>query len=170
MSKLPEVTDGQAQCLRLVAQGYTSKEIARTLGISKHTVDQRLDRARAALGAADRAAAARLFIAREGLSDRVVYDAPNLAAAAPGPAQTGLPDQTASGGAAVMVREAQAVYHATSPRYSLRLPFARRREERNELGAAQRLGWILAIAVAVPTLLGSLIQGLDSLVEFVAGL
>ena len=33
------LTEGQKACLRLVGQHYTSKEIARTLGISPFTVD-----------------------------------------------------------------------------------------------------------------------------------
>jgi len=55
------LTEGQKACLRLVVQHQTSKEIARTLGISPFTVDQRLDAARRKLNATSRKEAAKLF-------------------------------------------------------------------------------------------------------------
>jgi DNA-binding CsgD family transcriptional regulator len=54
-----ELTDVQVNCLRLVADGYTSKEIAKQLGLTPMTVDQYLQRAKTALGAPDRRTAAR---------------------------------------------------------------------------------------------------------------
>ena len=39
---LAQLTDGQRDCLRLVYRHMTSKDIARTLGVSPHTVDMRL--------------------------------------------------------------------------------------------------------------------------------
>ncbi|MBJ7254383.1 MAG: helix-turn-helix transcriptional regulator [Sphingomonadaceae bacterium] len=59
------LTEGQKACLRLVGQHHTSKEIARTLGISPFTVDQRLDAARRKLDAASRIDAAKIFDAME---------------------------------------------------------------------------------------------------------
>jgi DNA-binding CsgD family transcriptional regulator len=71
------LTEGQKECLRLVASHYTSKEIARKLGISHFTVDQRLDAARNKLHASSRKEAALLFVSLEGgaLSYPLVYDA-----------------------------------------------------------------------------------------------
>lgn len=64
MSK-PEVinrlTDRQRACLALVADGYTSKQIARKLGISYSTVDNHVLAATQLLGVTDRREAARLF-------------------------------------------------------------------------------------------------------------
>ena len=73
----PELTEGQKACLRLVAQHHTSKEIARFLGISPFTVDQRLDAARRKLNAASRKDAAKMFVALEarGISHPFVYEA-----------------------------------------------------------------------------------------------
>ncbi|UZK68938.1 helix-turn-helix transcriptional regulator [Sphingomonas sp. S1-29] len=51
---------GQLACLRLVMEGRTSKEIAKTTGISPHTVDQRLRIAMQTLGVDNRFEAARL--------------------------------------------------------------------------------------------------------------
>ena len=59
------LTEGQKACLRLVVQLHTSKEIARTLGISPFTVDQRLDAARRKLNATSRIDAAKIFDAME---------------------------------------------------------------------------------------------------------
>lgn len=54
-----ELTDVQVSCLRLVADGYTSKQIAKKLGLTPMTVDQYLQRAKTAMGAPDRRTAAR---------------------------------------------------------------------------------------------------------------
>ncbi|NJM50852.1 MAG: helix-turn-helix transcriptional regulator [Sphingomonadales bacterium] len=76
--KQPKLTDGQKECLRLVDQLLTSKEIARQLDISPFTVDQRLDAARRKLNAGTRKEAARIFAALDKmpLSERLVYEAP----------------------------------------------------------------------------------------------
>jgi DNA-binding CsgD family transcriptional regulator len=78
-----ELTEGQKACLRLVDDHHTSKEIARILGISPFTVDQRLDAARRKLQAASRKDAAKLFAAIEGgtISEPLVYEARRLEAA-----------------------------------------------------------------------------------------
>lgn len=75
-----ELTDGQKACLRLVDDHHTSKEIARILGISPFTVDQRLDAARRKLNASSRKDAAKIFAAFEkgGLSEPLVYEALRL--------------------------------------------------------------------------------------------
>lgn len=66
MSK-PEVisrlTERQRACLELVAVGFTSKQIARKLGISNSTVDNHVLAATQLLGVADRREAARLVMA-----------------------------------------------------------------------------------------------------------
>jgi DNA-binding CsgD family transcriptional regulator len=71
------------ECLRLAGRHYSSKEIARVLGISKHTVDQRLRFATRQMGATSRFEAARRFCdqgaeqiaQRTELCDPVLYDA-----------------------------------------------------------------------------------------------
>lgn len=74
------LTEGQKQCLRLVGDHLTSKEIARQLGISHFTVDQRLDAARRKMNARSRKEAARVFIAleRQFLSEPLVYETEGL--------------------------------------------------------------------------------------------
>jgi DNA-binding CsgD family transcriptional regulator len=63
---LARVTEGQRACLRMVLQHRSSKEIARELGISSHTVDQRLKQAMKHLGASSRVEAAKRLAALEG--------------------------------------------------------------------------------------------------------
>src|SRR5690349_2224559 len=65
---LARVTEGQRACLRLVLQHKSSKEIARSLGISPHTVDQRLKQAMRHLGASSRVEAAKRLASLEGAS------------------------------------------------------------------------------------------------------
>ncbi len=74
------LTEGQKTCLRLVDKLLTSKEIARILGISPFTVDQRLDAARRKLKAATRKDAAKKFASLENsdLSEPFVYEAQQL--------------------------------------------------------------------------------------------
>src|SRR5437868_5646384 len=55
------LTPRERECLRLVDQHLSSKQIARELGMSKNSVDTYCDRARRKLGVDDRYAAARLL-------------------------------------------------------------------------------------------------------------
>ena len=80
-----KLRDIHKDCLRLAAQHYSSKEMARMLGISKHTVDQRLRYATQQMGATSRFEAARRFCEHDtepaqprpepGLCDPILYDA-----------------------------------------------------------------------------------------------
>ena len=56
------LTPRERECLRLVDQHLSSKQIARQLGMSKTSVDTYCDRARRKLGVGDRYAAARLLL------------------------------------------------------------------------------------------------------------
>jgi DNA-binding CsgD family transcriptional regulator len=90
--RLSKLTQGQRDCLRLVGQYLSSKEIARVLDISPHTVDQRLKRATALLEVPTRFDAARLFMRHndvatapaldDQLYEPLVYQRPDLSNAA----------------------------------------------------------------------------------------
>lgn len=80
-----KLRDIHKDCLRLAAQHYSSKEMARILGISKHTVDQRLRYATQQMSATSRFEAARRFCEHDiapaqprpepDLCDPILYDA-----------------------------------------------------------------------------------------------
>lgn len=59
--RITKLSDVQKQCLRLAADGRSSKEIAPLVGLTHQTVDQYLHRARQTLGAANRREAARIL-------------------------------------------------------------------------------------------------------------
>jgi DNA-binding CsgD family transcriptional regulator len=59
------LTDAERDCLRLVYQHMTSKDIARQLGVSPHTVDMRLRQAIRKLEVSSRIEAARALVADE---------------------------------------------------------------------------------------------------------
>ena len=59
------LSDGQKACLRLVAQGMSSKEIAKALGLTPQTVDTYVKSSMARLGVSSRREAARILAASE---------------------------------------------------------------------------------------------------------
>jgi len=71
------LTDRQKQILHLVGQNYTSKEIARDLGISPATVNNHMVAAIQALGVTSRAEAARI-VAPNGASYKFTSEPPAL--------------------------------------------------------------------------------------------
>jgi DNA-binding CsgD family transcriptional regulator len=85
---LSVLTEGQRDCLRLVYQHMTSKDIARILNVSPHTVDMRLRTAMRALSVASRIEAARLLVQEEAGGEvapdayqPLIYQAPDVAGA-----------------------------------------------------------------------------------------
>lgn len=71
-----ELSAEQKECLRLVLLHYDSKQIARQVGVSPHTVNKRIEAAMRRLGASDRVSAARMFAEMEHGADyeRFVYE------------------------------------------------------------------------------------------------
>lgn len=158
-----ELTDAQRACLRLVYEHKSSKQIARALGVSKDTVDQRLDRARKLLGASSRTEAAIAFHEWEQVYHRVVYDAPSVVLSTPYsttlPAAEDCRNRIRPG---LVVNDVYEPYRTSDASNNgwlgslLRL----RLGKRNDLSLWQRTICIAAIAAAVPVVLGSLIVGL----------
>lgn len=66
---LGQLSAKQRECLDLVLERQTSKQIAQLLNISRHTVDQRLDSARKKLGAQTRIEAAIIYDRMRSMSD-----------------------------------------------------------------------------------------------------
>lgn len=68
------LTEKHRACLDLLLDHRTSKQIARTLGIAKPTVDQRIAAARVILGASNRGDAALRYARLRAVYDQIIYD------------------------------------------------------------------------------------------------
>lgn len=76
--RLAGLTEGQRACLRMVLRHMSSKDIARALSISPHTVDQRIRLAMKTLGVTSRIEAARLLAAAEPGYQGLIYQSPDI--------------------------------------------------------------------------------------------
>ena len=86
-----ELSEKQRAVLDLVVARKSSKEIARILGISKPTVDQRIALARQKYGAANRNELVSQYLASLKVYDRITYDAVHL------PSDAGSSDSASQG-------------------------------------------------------------------------
>jgi len=165
-ARVTRLTQGQLDCLRLVDQHLSSKEIAVRLAISPHTVDQRIRQALAVLGVERRAQAARIVAQYGGPYQRLIHQSPYI----PGAANSADSDAAVgnqirhadrageAGGAGFLTEQRPASF-----RPSLQPPFATRSNPRNEMSVGQRLFWIAAIAIGAAFSAGMYLAGLESL-------
>jgi DNA-binding CsgD family transcriptional regulator len=79
---LAGLTAKQREVLDLLIEHKTSKEIARQLGISPHTVDQRIQFAKEKLGASSRSEVAQLYRRLVEICGQLTYQDSRMAAAA----------------------------------------------------------------------------------------
>ncbi len=137
---IEQLSQGQIDCLLLVHQHLTSKEIGPRLGISSHTVDQRIRRALPVLGCNRRAQAAQLVASR--ITDAAMFWSP--------------PDRD----------EPFVEYlsrRVTRERRPIQLPFATNHYPRNFMVISQRLLWIVIIGSGASLSVGVYLAGLESL-------
>ena len=80
--RLAALTDKQREVLELLLEHKTSKEIARELEISPHTVDQRIDFAKRKLGARSRSELAMTFRRLVAISEPMTHDDSHIASRA----------------------------------------------------------------------------------------
>ena len=165
-ARVAKLTSGQLDCLLLVDQHLSSKEIAAELKISPHTVDQRIRQALAILGVERRTQAARIVAQVKGPNQRLIHQSPYV----PDGAQTGHPEAAVStqnrhadrageiGGTGFLTEQ-----RPVSFRSSLQPPFATRSNPRNEMSVGQRLFWIATIAIGAAFSAGMYLAGLESL-------
>jgi DNA-binding CsgD family transcriptional regulator len=97
-SRIEQLTPTQKEALRLVAEGRTSKEIARLTGVSESAIDQRLDRARSILGARNRREAAHFLVRFKACEETTcaplpVENQPDAGPAYPSAAEPALPNR-----------------------------------------------------------------------------
>lgn len=141
---IEHLTRGQIECLLLVQQHLTSKEIAARLGISRHTVDQRVRLALRTLGCKNRFHAAQLI--SFGHSPAAMFQW-----------------RTAFNEPFVEQVRRQPIGH----RRPIPLPFATSDNPKNEMSVALRLLWILAIACGAAFSMGVYLAGLESLARLI---
>ncbi len=174
--RVARLTPGQLDCLRLVDQLLSSKEIANELQISPHTVDQRIRQALAILGVERRAQAARIVAQYAGPYEepyqRLIHQSPYIEPASP----SGHPEAAVShqirhadrageaGGAGFLTEQRPATFWP-----SLQLPFATRSNPRNEMSVGPRLFWIATIAIGAAFAAGMYLAGLESLSRLLKG-
>ena len=170
-ARVARLTAGQLDCLRLVDQHLSSKEIAAELKISPHTVDQRVRQALATLGVERRTQAARIVARHSGQYQRLIHQSPHIEPDPP----TGHPNEAVShqirhadrageaGGTGFLTEQ-----RPVSFRSSLQPPFATRSNPRNEMSVGQRLFWIAAIAIGAAFSAGMYLAGLESLARMLS--
>ena len=174
-ARVARLSAGQRQCLALVDEHLSSKEIALRLGISPHTVDQRIRQALQILGVEKRGEAARMVAKVRRSSDdpayqRLIHQPPYIdAIPAPGHQDGAVGQQIRQTGRA---GESSLAGIETEQRpskrwASLSLPISTRSQSSNELSVAARLLWIVLIAVGAAFSAGMYLAGLESLSRMV---
>ena len=165
--RVARLSEGQLDCLRLVDQHLSSKEIAVELGISPHTVDQRVRQALHLLGVSRRQQAARIVSQYCKPYQRLIHQSPHIEP------EGARGDE--SGAVSNQIRHAGRAGKAPgSPGFqteqkrelswsSLQLPFATRSHPRNEMSVGLRLLWIVVIAMGAAFSAGMYLAGLESL-------
>lgn len=163
--RVARLTQGQLDCLLLVDQHRSSKEIAGQLGISSHTVDQRIRQALQILGVERRSQAARIVARHRPPYQRLIHQSPYIEGSGTG----AHPDDAISN----QIRHADRAGRALETgfiteqrpvaRPFLQPPFATRSNPRNEMSVGQRLFWIAMIAIGAAFSAGMYLAGLESL-------
>ncbi len=139
---LISITDKQRQVLDLLIEHKTSKEIARELGISPHTVDQRLQFAKEKLGARSRSELAQAYRRYLEIYGQVTYQPSGIA----DPPRKTDERRGAQGPLSQFVKPAAEADFQVGPELF-----------EGRYGTLARLGWMLGIAVLlVFVVIGSL--------------
>ena len=175
-SLVARLSEGQIEVLLLVDQHHSSKEIAARLGISPHTVDQRIRGALEKLGVERRGEAARMVGAAVSPShetyQRLIHQSPHIDAAAAAGHQGGAvshqirhADRAGEARPSGELTEHQNPHGFGSP---LQLPFATRSHPSNEMSVGLRLLWIVMIAIGATFSAGMYLAGLESLSRMIS--
>ena len=169
LSRVARLSQGQIDCLLLVDKHHSSKEIAVRLGISPHTVDQRVRGALEKLGVERRGEAARLVAAAasgDQAYQRLIHQPPHIDAdAASGHQEGAVSHQIRHAGRAGETSSPGVITEQRSVGFGspLQLPFATRSHPSNEMSIVQRLLWIVLIAMGAAFSAGMYLAGLESL-------
>jgi DNA-binding CsgD family transcriptional regulator len=176
-SPVARLSPGQIEVLLLADLHLSSKEIAGRLGISPHTVDQRIRGALDKLGVDRRGEAARMVGASVSPLDptyqRLIHQSPHIDAAALTRHQEGAvgkqirhADRAGEASPPGDLTEQRSPVGFGSP---LQLPFATRSHPSNEMSVGLRLLWIVLIAMGATFSAGMYLAGLESLSRMIGG-
>ena len=164
--RVARLSAGQLDCLRLVDQHLNSKEIAAELGISPHTVDQRVRQSLQILGVERRAQAARIVAQYCDPYQQLIHQSPYIEPAhVRDHSEAAVSHQIRHAGRAGEVGGPGFITEQRPASFwpSLQPPFATRSNPRNEMSVGQRLFWIAAIAIGAAFSAGMYLAGLESL-------
>jgi len=156
-----QLNEKQRACLRLVLQLKTSKEIARELGISPHTVDRRLKDAMERLGAASRFEAAQMLAAADHYQS-LAYQAPALAP--PGSPPSDRDDRSGDAAANKLEAGSETDGEDLPPRLA-RLDRSGKVPPGPSYGPIQKLLLIGVVAIVSALAFGAVLSGLEALVR-----
>lgn len=139
-----KLTAKQRECLHLVVQRKSSKEIARILNISKPAVDQRLDSARRKLDVMTRDEAAIIYARAVGDYDRIIYDPTYL------PSDVDLGDKPSQSDQpeSFMLEDAAAPYGFESS-HEADLWLRALKEPRRDLGTLERIAVMVGMTIGI---------------------
>jgi DNA-binding CsgD family transcriptional regulator len=165
-ARVARLNQGQLDVLKLVDQHMSSKEIGAQLGISPHTVDQRIRTAIRILEVGRRQEAARL-VALTQPYQRLIHQPPYIDAPTH-PNETGQAigfqirhaDRQEGAGASIGLDTEQRTSSSRSPSV---FPWSTKTSPRNEMSIGQRLLWIALIAMGASFSAGMYLAGLESL-------
>ena len=170
--RVARLTAGQLDCLRLVNEHLSSKEIAGRLGISPHTVDQRIRGALHTLGVERRSHAARLVAQYSEGYQRLIHQSPYVEPSGSRSDQGGADsNQIRHAGRAGEAQSSPGFQTEQRPEQlwsSLQLPFATRNHPRNEMSVGLKLLWIVVIALGAAFSAGMYLAGLESLARLLS--
>jgi DNA-binding CsgD family transcriptional regulator len=159
-----KLTDRQLECLRLVVERKSSKEIARILNISKSAVDQRIKSACLALGVSTRDQAALWLVQHQPTCNQIPCD---TAGVSHQPDPDKVIEHFGGNAGAYQMEEAAAAYALPFQRYGP-LSLGDLQETLRDLGTVARVATIIGLTFVflVITLLGLAVsQTLSELVS-----
>ncbi len=167
-----QLNERQRICLRMVYQHMSSKDIARVLKISPHTVDQRLRYAIRRLGVTSRIEAAKILAAHEAgvLLQPTVYQPPYVVDAGSDAEHIVELERASRTSSAITQTETQHVPIMEAPPLpfpSIQWPLPLGGGTTNSMGIKERLAWIFAIAAAASMAFGMILTGIDALSRLV---
>ena len=192
--RVAQLSEGQRDCLRLVYKHMTSKDIARILNVSPHTVDMRLRTAMKTLAVANRIEAARMLVQSEGEAyQALIYHPSELptaddsaemdAPASRGSGDQGAPDSLAPDRPVAgpptfgppRTADASVRTHQDRPGVGLSDPEVGTRSlvgslpwgQYNDLTIGARLAWIFIIAIGSALAFGAVLSALAALKNLV---